>query len=97
MDQIQIVESIAKFNSQRGQENLHPLVTVLDQSKSKPIQPARFLSELYIIFLKEQKCGELKYGRRNYDYQEGTLVFIAPGQVYGISENIEIIQEMRTA
>jgi AraC family transcriptional activator of pobA len=92
MDQIQIVESIAKFNSQRGQENLHPLVTVLDQSKSKPIQPARFLSELYIIFLKEQKCGELKYGRRNYDYQEGTLVFIAPGQVYGISENIEIIQ-----
>jgi AraC family transcriptional regulator, transcriptional activator of pobA len=92
MDRVIKLESIAKFNTDRGQETLHPLVTVLDQSKSKPLHPARFLSELYIIFLKELKCGELKYGRSNYDYQEGTLVFIAPGQVFGISEQVEAIQ-----
>ncbi len=86
MDQIIKLESVAQFNMQRGQETLHPLVTVLDQSKSKPVYPARFVSGLYIVFLKEVKCGELKYGRSHYDYQEGTLVFIAPGQVYGVND-----------
>jgi AraC-like DNA-binding protein len=35
------------------------------------------------VFLKEIKCGDLKYGIRNYDYEEGTLVFLTPGQVIG--------------
>lgn len=41
---------------------------------------------LYSVFLKELNCGELKYGRSQYDYQEGTLVFIGPGQVIGVPE-----------
>ncbi len=92
MDKIIKIESVAQFNTQRGQETLHPLVTVLDQSKSKPLNPARFISGLYVVYLKEVKCGELKYGRSNYDYEEGTLVFIAPGQVYGIDENAKPVQ-----
>ena len=74
---------MSQFNRERGQKTLHPLVTVLDQSLSKPVQEARYSSELYIIFLKDTKCEELKYGRNHYDYDEGTLLFIAPGQVYG--------------
>jgi AraC family transcriptional regulator, transcriptional activator of pobA len=92
MDKIIKLESVTQFNAQRGQETLHPLVTVLDQSKSKPLYPARFVSGLYVVFLKEVKCGELKYGRNNYDYEEGTLVFIAPGQVYGIDDSMKAVQ-----
>jgi AraC family transcriptional activator of pobA len=92
MDKIIKLESVAQFNILRGQETLHPLVTVLDQSKSKPLYPARFISGLYVVYLKEVKCGELKYGRNNYDYEEGTLVFIAPGQVYGIEDNMKAVQ-----
>jgi AraC family transcriptional regulator, transcriptional activator of pobA len=80
---IQKLESIAQFNSQRGQETLHPLVTVLDQSKSKPVESKRHLSEIYIIFLKDVKCEEFQYGRNKYDYQDESLLFIAPGQVFG--------------
>jgi AraC family transcriptional activator of pobA len=80
---IEKVASVTQFNSIRGQETLHPLVSVLDQSKSKPVPGVRCLSEIYIIFLKDTKCEDFHYGRNKYDYQEESLLFIAPGQVFG--------------
>ena len=91
MDKIIKLESVAQFNTQRGQETLHPPVTVLDNSKSTTVQSKRTMPELYVIFLKDIKCAELKYGRSHYDYEEGTLVFIAPGQIYGI-DDVEPVQ-----
>jgi len=46
----------------------------------------------YTIFLKEVKCGDLVYGKQTYDYQEGTLVFLAPGQIAGVNSNGETYQ-----
>jgi AraC-like DNA-binding protein len=92
MDKIEKLDSVARFNADRGQRTLHPLVSVLDQAKSTPVQASRFLSELYIVFLKDVKCGEIRYGRRQYDYQEGTLLFIAPGQVMGLEEETGLVQ-----
>src|SRR6476620_5455840 len=92
MEKIIKIESVAQFNTERGQKTFHPLASVLNQSLSKPIQEARYISELYIIFLKDEKCGELKYGRQHYDYQDGTLLFIAPGQVFGFEERGKMLQ-----
>lgn len=89
------LESVAQFNSQRGQETLHPLVSVLDQSKSKPVEAKRYLSEVYIIFLKDVKCEEFHYGRNRYDYQEESLLFIAPGQVFGFDVGAETLIQPR--
>lgn len=38
MDDIEKLHNVTQFNSQRGQETLHPLVSVLDQSRSSPIK-----------------------------------------------------------
>jgi len=84
MDEILILNNIFQFNTLRGIETLHPLVSVFDFSKMKLIPAARAQYDFYCVFLKESVCGDLKYGCRYYDYQEGTLVFIAPGQVVGI-------------
>ena len=84
METIIKIETVAQFNKDRGQRTLHPLVSVLDNAHSIPVQEARCISELYVIFLKDVKCGEFKYGRAHYDYEEGTLLFIAPGQVFGL-------------
>jgi AraC-like DNA-binding protein len=84
MDEIIKLNNIPQFNSLRGIETLHPLVSVIDFSKMKLIPEARATYGFYCVFLKEAKCGDLKYGCNYYDYQEGTLVFIAPGQVVGI-------------
>lgn len=84
MSEIIKLESVVQYNTMRGASTLHPLVTVLDLSTVKPMPAKTFNFGLYAVYLKELKCGELKYGRNYYDYQEGTLVFIAPGQVLGV-------------
>jgi AraC family transcriptional regulator, transcriptional activator of pobA len=89
------LDSVAQFNSQRGQETLHPLISVLDQSKSKPVQANRYLTDIYIIFLKDVKCEEFHYGRNKYDYQEESLLFIAPGQVFGFDPDAETLIQPR--
>ncbi|GAB2631975.1 helix-turn-helix domain-containing protein [Emticicia sediminis] len=83
MDKIEKLSSVTQFNSRRGQETLHPLVSVLDQSKSVKIQANKYLSELYVIFLKDVRCEDFQYGRSKYDYQEETLLFISPNQTFG--------------
>ena len=46
----------------------------------------------YGIFLKEVICGDLRYGKEYYDYQEGTLVFMSPGQVFTVENDGELYQ-----
>ena len=84
MDEIIKMDNISQFNTLRGIETFHPLVSVLDFSKMKLMPEARAHYGFYCVFLKEAVCGDLKYGCNYYDYQEGTLVFIAPGQIVGI-------------
>lgn len=88
MSAIVKLESVAQYNAMRSAETLHPLVTVLDLSAVKPMPAQTFNFGLYAVYLKELKCSELKYGRNHYDYQEGTLVFIAPGQVIGVEPRV---------
>jgi len=84
MNEIIKLDHITHYNTLRGLETFHPLVSVFEFSKMKLIQEARAHYGFYCVFLKEAMCGDLKYGCNYYDYQEGTLVFIAPGQVVGI-------------
>ena len=86
------VDTIQQYNDLFGVETLHPLVSVIDLSRSKPIRHGRHLFGFYVVFLKEVKCGDLVYGRQLYDYQEGTVVCLAPGQVAGVRDNGETFQ-----
>ena len=76
MEEILKLENITQYNSMRGVETLHPLVSVVDMSKATPTQSLRINFGFYCVFLKEVNCGDLKYGCNYYDYQEGTLVFV---------------------
>jgi AraC-like DNA-binding protein len=85
-------ETIADYNAFNNHETLHPLVSVVDLSKASPRQASNMYFGFYIVFLKEVKCGDLRYGKNTYDYQEGTLVFIAPGQVVSVDNSGETYQ-----
>ena len=92
MDNMRRFETIGQYNAFNNNETLHPLVSVVDLSKASPRQGSRMYFGFYTIFLKDVKCGDMVYGRNTYDYQEGTLVFLAPGQVAGVNSNGETYQ-----
>jgi AraC family transcriptional regulator, transcriptional activator of pobA len=92
MDTMRRFETISDYNVFNNHETLHPLVSVVDLSKASPRQGSQMYFGFYTIFLKDVKCGDLVYGRHTYDYQEGTLVFLAPGQVAGVNSHGETYQ-----
>jgi AraC-like DNA-binding protein len=97
MAEVYKFNTVSEYNVLNNQETLHPLVSVIDFSKAKPrswgdSKTVKINYGLYCIFLKEIKCGDLKYGCNYYDYQEGTLVFISPGQVMEIENSGEVYQ-----
>lgn len=92
MDNLRRFETINDYNVFNNHETLHPLVSVIDMSKANPRQASNMYFGFYTVFLKEVKCGDLRYGKNTYDYQEGTLVFIAPGQVVRVDSSGEIYQ-----
>lgn len=92
MNNLKRFETISDYNTFNNNETLHPLVSVIDMSKANPRQASNMYFGFYTVFLKEVKCGDLRYGKNTYDYQEGTLVFIAPGQVVSVDNAGETYQ-----
>ena len=78
-----IYDSIKTYNETFNHPNLHPLLSLLDLSKGNPLKRSKFRLDFYAIIIKDSKCGDLRYGLKHYDYEEGTIVFFGPGQVGG--------------
>lgn len=79
------IDSVDQYNYLYGLETLHPLVTVVDLTKAtKILNHVQMSYGVYALFLKENKSCDIKYGRQTYDYQEGTIVCFAPGQIAGV-------------
>ena len=92
MKKIEHFEHVFEYNDFLGVGTLHPLVSVVDLSAARRIRHMRHTFGFYALFLKDVKCGNLIYGRQYYDYQEGTIVAIAPGQVAGMEDDGELFQ-----
>lgn len=92
MEKMLRFETVSDYNAFNNNETLHPQASVVDLSKAAPRQLSKMYFGFYTIFLKDVKCGDLQYGRHNYDYQEGTLVFLAPGQVAGTNSKGDTYQ-----
>lgn len=87
MNEIVKIDRVQQYNDMMGVETLHPLVSVIDCRQAKPLRFSRKLYNVFTVLLKDTDCGSLKYGRSLYDYQEGAMLFIAPGQVMGSEDD----------
>ena len=84
------IDSVGTYFKLRNYELLHPLIGILNFDNFKPepnVVPEHngFNFACYAIFLKDNKSCKMKYGGKSYDYDDGTMVFIAPQQSVGFS------------
>jgi len=86
MDNVLKIDTVSEHDAFYQQENLHPLVSIIDFKNTAPkILANRMNFGFYAVYLKDVQCGDIKYGRNTYDYQDRTLVFVGPGQVINVN------------
>lgn len=85
MNKIIQVETISEFYKLLGDKKPdHPLITVVDIEKItvlNQLSSIKYNSGFFTITLKSGSECDVKYGRRSYDFNEGSLIFSSPGQV----------------
>lgn len=71
----------------------HPLVSVISFEDIKRMggdHSTSFTHNFYSIALKRNFNGKMKYGQQQYDFDEGLMIFISPGQVFTIEVDEEL-------
>jgi AraC family transcriptional regulator, transcriptional activator of pobA len=96
MNEFLRLKSISQLHEMIGYEKpKHPLITIIDYSKIKGNPDhcgLKIITDFYIVSLKSPSPKSLQYGRQYYDFEEGTMMFVAPEQVFSISEFNEQIK-----
>ncbi|MCF2489229.1 AraC family transcriptional regulator [Dyadobacter sp. CY347] len=91
------IKSISEFHSLRKLPGpAHPLVSVLrfeDMRELSGDHPQSWVLDFYAIALKRNFDAKLKYGQQAYDFDEGIMTFMAPGQKIGIEAGPDQVLE----
>jgi len=100
MSEIFQIKSISQFHHIIGlPAPEHPLISFIDES-NRPNDytiedkyfDLRFSTDMYAILYKDKVSGSIGYGRTTYDFEEGTLLFMSPGQVFEPPSKEELAQ-----
>jgi AraC family transcriptional regulator, transcriptional activator of pobA len=93
--QILRIKTITEYHRVMGlPKPEHPLISVinLESIKHKPgDNPISLVFDFYSISLKRDFNAKIKYGQQEYDFDEGIMFFISPGQVFGIEVNKDAV------
>lgn len=91
MTTIQRVKTISEFHRTRRLESpRHPLISIVnyaDVSLAPELQGNSWVFDFYFVSLKRNIGAKIKYGQQAYDFDEGIMFFIAPGQVFSIERD----------
>ena len=83
------IKTISEYHKVMGlPKPEHPLVSVINmESIAHPAgnEPINLVFDFYSISLKRNFNAKIKYGQQQYDFDEGIMFFISPGQVFGIT------------
>ncbi|WP_295222598.1 helix-turn-helix transcriptional regulator [uncultured Chryseobacterium sp.] len=92
-----VIKSVADYHKLLELERpLHPLVSIIDFSAVTYVNPGADISlvlDLYFISIKENSDCVLRYGPNHYDFTEGVMSFIKPGQVLTVERGSSPVTE----
>ncbi|WP_317048592.1 hypothetical protein [Chryseobacterium carnipullorum] len=88
---IKKIISVKELHSYMGLPSpLNPLITIIDHSQTQnksQESDQKLLLDFYNISIKRSFKGKLKYGKNNYDFDDGTMSFIAPNQILSVDND----------
>ncbi len=83
--QVQRIKTISEYHRIRGLPNPHhPLISLFNYEDIKNTYEVSFVFDFYSLALKRNLNAKMKYGQQQYDFDEGVMAFISPGQVLRI-------------
>lgn len=92
MSKILKVDKPSDYSSWVGQSDSNELISVINYSEVSPVRYSLNSYGVYGLFLQGKEEGlDLIYGTGKYDYSEGTLICVAPGQIGGKEDNGELV------
>lgn len=83
MSNILKVNNVNDYARWVGTESPHPLICVINYSEVSPIRSSLNNYGVYGMFFQDKNNNELVYGCGRYDYKDGSLICVAPGQIGG--------------
>lgn len=92
MAKILKVNKTSDYSSYLGVIDRHPLITVIDYTEISPIRHSLNSYGVYGLFLQNDNNLDLMYGCGKYDYKDGSLICVAPGQIGGKEDNGERVK-----
>lgn len=91
------IRTISEFHRLRGlSQPEHPLISVInvEHFEHLPVNTEeRIILDFYSISLKRNCNGKIRYGQQRYDFDEGIMFFVAPGQIFGIAHDKEEVSK----
>jgi AraC-like DNA-binding protein len=82
------IKTISQYHQVMGlAKPEHPLISVINFETIKRgihDDQVNLVFDFYSISLKRNFNARIKYGQQQYDFDEGVMFFISPGQVFGI-------------
>lgn len=82
------IKTISEYHKVMGlPKPEHPLISVINFESIKHLPgngPVSLVFDFYSISLKRNFNARFKYGQQEYDFDEGIMFFISPGQVFGL-------------
>ncbi|MCS3531867.1 AraC family transcriptional regulator [Chryseobacterium sp. JUb7] len=83
------IKTISEFHQFRGlPKPEHPLISVIDYSTIShdvDVKELSWVLDFYSISAKRTSNAKITYGQQEYDFDEGMMFFMAPGQVFSVT------------
>lgn len=92
MPNILNIRKPSDYSLYMGQKDSHELITVIDFNELSPVHYTLNRYEVYGFFLQgKDEAVDLTYGTGKYDYSDGTLICVAPGQIGGKEDDGKLV------
>lgn len=86
--EVQHIHSISQLHELRGlKPPAHPLISLVDYAEIEHFAEhnhIHWVHSFYSIAIKRNVDGKFRYGQKDYDFDEGLMTFIAPGQLLNV-------------